>query len=337
MILFQSAPPLSNVTGGSDPRSEPDVLARGKRRPRNVHRGDRIFFGSLRAISFALIALIVGMFCLLLVESIPTFQKFGWQFLTQTVWDPVQLEFGALPVIFGTLVSSAIGLVIAAPLSIGIALFINEVAPKSVAAVVMFLVEMLAAIPSVVYGLWGILVLAPFCRDYLGPLLQNSLGFLPMFQGTPFGLGMLTAGIILAIMITPTIASICREVFRTIPIYQREAALGLGATRWEMMQLAILKASRGGIIGAMTLGLGRAIGETMAVTMLIGNRAQISASFFDPAQTMASVIANEYAEASSDGHMSALVAIGVVLFAVTLIINLIAQRIVNKMAKSQAG
>lgn len=299
---------------------------------RNYNRGDRLFFGILRALSAGLILLLAYMLVLLSIDAWPAFKQFGFLgFISTSVWDPVKLIFGALPVIYGTVVSSLIALCIATPISVGIALFVNELAPKWAASFVMFVTEMLAAIPSVVYGLWGILVLAPFCRDYLGPILNNTLGFLPLFQGTPFGLGMLTAGIILAIMITPTISSVCREIFRIVPSYQREAALGLGATTWEMVNLAVIKSSRGGIIGAVTLGLGRAIGETMAVTMVIGNRAEISFSLFDPSQTMASVIANEYAEATAGAHLSALVAVGVTLFFLTLLVNILARRIVVHM------
>lgn len=301
---------------------------------KSFNRGDRLFFGILKTLSVGLIALLAGMLALLAVQAWPAFREFGFfGFVSTSVWDPVHNIFGALPVIYGTVVSSTIALFIATPISIGIALFVNELAPKGLAAIVMFVTEMLAAIPSVVYGLWGILVLAPLSRDLLGPFLANTLGFLPLFQGTPFGLGMLTAGIILAIMITPTIASVCREIFRIVPSYQREAALGLGATTWEMISLAVIRSSRGGIIGAVTLGLGRAVGETMAVTMLIGNRAQISLSLFDPGQTMASVIANEYAEATSGAHLSALVAVGVTLFLLTLLVNVLARCIVVRVQK----
>jgi phosphate transport system permease protein len=245
----------------------------------------------------------------------------------------VQEEFGALPVIFGTLVSSLIAVAIAGPLSIGIALFLNEIAPKRVSDAVGFLVQMLAAIPSVVYGLWGIFVLAPWLRTVVEPTLSKHLGFLPLFQGAPYGVGMLAAGVILSIMITPTISSITREVFSAVPRGQREAALALGATRWEMMRLSVLRASRPGVIGAIILGLGRALGETMAVTMVIGNRASISASLFAPSQTMASVLANEYAEATSDMHLSALAAIGFSLFLVTVVLNSLARVLVWRMTR----
>jgi len=234
-------------------------------------------------------------------------------------------EFGALVFIYGTVVSSFLAILLSTPVSIGVALFISELAPKKVASIIGFLVEMLAAIPSVVYGLWGIFVLAPFLRVHLQPFLGEELGFLPLFQGPPFGVGMLAAGIILAVMVTPTISSICREVFKAIPLAQREAALALGATRWESIRMGVLKNSKSGIMGAVILGLGRALGETMAVTMVIGNRNEISASLFAPAQTMASAIANEYAEASSSLHLQALTGLGLTLLIVSLSINSVAR------------
>jgi phosphate transport system permease protein len=305
-------------------KSEP----RRRRRKKDVHVGDRLFAWGLKLPSLALFALLALIFALLFRASGPARAKFGWQFFMSSVWDPVQEVYGAWPVIFGTVASSLLALVIAAPLSVGIALFLNEVAPRRLANAAGFLVEMLAAIPSVVYGLWGVFVLAPWLRTSVEPLLGKWLGFVPLFQGPPYGVGMLAAGIILAIMITPTISAISREVFRAIPETQREAALGLGATRWEMTWLAVLKSSRAGIAGAVILGLGRALGETMAVTMVIGNRAQVSASLFAPAQTMASVIANEYAEATTDLHIAALMQVGLALFAVTFVINAIARVLV---------
>ena len=298
------------------------------RRRKDLHYGDRVFALVLRlaSIAVAIVLLLIGLF--LFKAALPSIHKFGWNFFVTSVWDPVHEDFGALPVIFGTVASSMLAILISAPLSIGVALFLTELAPGRLANVIGFLIEMLAAIPSVVYGLWGIFVLAPWLRTHVEPLLGSTLGFLPLFQGPPYGVGMLAAGIVLAIMVTPTISSICREVFRAIPRDQREAALALGATRWEMMRLSVLRSSRPGIFGAVILGLGRALGETMAVTMVIGNRASISASLFAPAQTMASTIANEYVEATSDMHLSALMEIGIALFAVTFIINSIARLLV---------
>lgn len=297
---------------------------------RDVHRGDRIFAILVRWPSIALALLLLAIAGFLLEGAWPALKQFGFGFVVSSTWDPVQEVFGAFPVIFGTVVSSLLAILIATPLSVGISLFLNELAPRRVGAIVGFLVEMLAAIPSVVYGLWGIFVLAPWLRNTVEPALASTLGFLPFFQGAPYGVGMLAAGLILAIMITPTVSSISREIFKAIPRSHREAAIALGATRWETMRMAVLRSSRAGIFGAVILGLGRALGETMAVTMVIGNRAAISASLFAPSQTMASVIANEYAEASNELHLSALMAVGFALFVLTFIINSLARLIVRK-------
>ncbi|MGZ3704405.1 MAG: phosphate ABC transporter permease subunit PstC [Bdellovibrionota bacterium] len=286
-----------------------------------IHLGDKVFYLSLKSLSVAIIASLAALVYLVWGMAAPAFAKFGFHFFSVATWNPVTETFGTAAFIYGTVVSSLLGLAIAAPVSIAVALFLNEVAHRHVGTILGFMVEMLAAIPSVVYGIWGIFWLAPFVRTGMEPFLKHWLGWLPLFQGPPYGVGMLTAGLILAIMITPTISSICREVFRTIPSTPRAGALALGATKWEMLKLAILDSSRSGIFGACVLGLGRAFGETMAVTMVIGNRPQISASLFAPAQTMASIIANEYAEASSDMHHSALAAVGLSLFLVSLIIN----------------
>lgn len=294
------------------------------------HPGDRLFYYALKLVA----ALTVGLLLLMVLAigdmSSEALKEFGLKFFITNDWDPRQQIFGALPFIFGTLVSSLLALVLAVPISLGMALYVNEIAPKRVAKVLGFLVEMLAAIPSIVYGLWGLFVLAPFLKTYLQPVLQYVFGWLPLFQGEPIGVGMLASGIILAFMITPTISTICREVFASVPDIIREAAYGLGATRWEMLKLAVLRASLPGILAAVILGLGRALGETMAVTMVIGNVAQIKWSLFEPAQTMASLIANEYAEAETDLVMSALTAVGLTLFVVSLIVNGLARFIVWK-------
>jgi phosphate transport system permease protein len=230
-------------------------------------------------------------------------------------------EFGALPFIYGTLLSSLLALLIAVPLSLGAAIFLAELAPSWIRPPIAFLIEMLAAVPSVVYGLWGIFVLVPWLRDWVQPALGRTLGFLPLFQGPPYGIGMLAAGIILSIMVMPFITSVSREVLLAVPGSQREAALGLGATRWETTRIAVLRYGRSGLIGAILLGLGRALGETMAVTMVIGNRPEIAASLFAPGYTMASVLANEFTEATSDLYVSALVEIGLLLLLVTVVVN----------------
>lgn len=314
----------------------PSPATAGAARRKDIHLGDRVFAGFLKGVSLAVAALLVLVALFLLNKGLPAFRQFGFGFIATSVWDPVQEIYGAAPVIFGTLVSSILAVAIAAPLSVGVALFLNEIAPRRISEAVGFLVQMLAAIPSVVYGLWGVFVLAPWLRTTIEPALNRRLGFLPVFQGAPYGVGMLAAGIILAIMITPTISTLSREIFRAVPRGQREAALALGATRWEMMRISVLKASKTGVIGAIILGLGRALGETMAVTMVIGNRASISASLFAPSQTMASVLANEYNEATTDMHLAALAAIGFSLFLVTFVVNSLARVLVWRMTRKDS-
>lgn len=313
----------------------PDQARRAKPfKRREIHLGDRIFavFIKLPSLGLAILLLLITVF--LVKAAMPALAKFGFSFLGNSVWDPVQDIYGATPVIFGTIVSSLIAIALATPLSLGVALFLTEVSNARVGRVAGFLVEMLAAIPSVVYGLWGIFVLAPWLRRFLEPLLAKSFGLIPiigiLFQGPAYGVGMLAAGLILAIMITPTISSIAREIFSAVPETQREAALGIGATRWEMIRIAVFDSSRRGILGAVILGLGRALGETMAVTMVIGNRHEIAASLFAPGSTMASIIANEYAEATSDLHIAVLAEIGLTLFAVTFIINSLARIFISR-------
>ena len=297
-------------------------------RTRRIRVADPLFHGVSGLFAFSLFAIVVSIALVLVYESSDAIRTFGWGFLVTSKWDPVFKEFGALPFVYGTLVSSLLALAQAVPLGIGTALFLSEMAPARLEALVSFLVELLAAIPSVVYGLWAIFVLVPWVRSYIAPGLGSTLGFLPFFQGPCYGVGMLTASIILSVMIVPYITSVAHEVFRAVPAAQREAALALGATRWEMVRLAVLPYGRTGVIGAILLGLGRALGETMAVTMVIGNRADISLSFFAPASTMASVIANEFSEATYDLYSHALVEIGLVLLIVTLAVNVLARLLV---------
>lgn len=263
-------------------------------------------------------------------------ERYGTSFITGSEWNPVREEFGAFPLIVGTLVSSFIALLIAVPLSLGVAIYLTEFAPMRIRRPVSFLIELLAAIPSVVYGLWGIFVLIPFLRATIFPFLRDTLGFLPFFQGVIYGPSMLAASIILAIMVMPYIMSVSREVLQTVPASQREAALALGATRWEAAWTAVVPYARSGIIGAVILGLGRALGETMAVTMLIGNRHAISASLFAPNYTMAAAIANQFAEASTDIHASALIYIAFVLFGVTVLVNAGARLLIWRVSRGGA-
>lgn len=349
-------------------------------RNRVENSGNQVFVLSLKVVAWATVSLFAGMLIYLVYLARGAIETLGFGFLTTNDWNPPMEVFGAAPFLVGTLASSFIAILIAAPVSIGTALFLKEVAPKQVARIVGFLVELLAAIPSVVYGLWGVLVLAPVMRDHVQPFLANwfgpgtyfaqALGHLltglsypfllvadvlglsevtlatlsekmmafsqGLFDGPPLGLGLLSAGVVLSIMITPTVTAMSREVLAIVPDSVREGALGLGATRWEMIRIALLRSSRAGLIGAVILGLGRAIGETMAVTMVIGNRNEIPKSLFEPAQTMASVIANEYNE--SDGlHLSSLAAVGLSLFLVSLFVNLAARGFIRWIERGTRG
>src|SRR5438552_1958678 len=264
------------------------------------------------------------------------FRKFGWRFLTSSEWDPVAEQFGALPFIFGTLVSSVIALVIAVPLSVATAVYLVEVAPPWARQTLTIFIELLAAVPSVILGLWGIFVMVPWLREHLFPWLRAVFGFLPWFQGPIYGVSLLAGGMIIAIMILPIITSVSREILRSVPDLQREAAYALGATRWEVTRIAVLSYAKKGLLGAVILGLGRALGETMAVTMVVGNRPEIAASLFAPAYTMASVVANEFTEATTDIYLEALFEIGLVLFGVTILVNLIAQLLLKTMTTTSA-
>jgi len=297
-----------------------------------THLSDLIFEKTTLFFAFLIIFLVFWIIYEMFKDSESSREMFGWGFITSSDWEPVKDKFGALTFIYGTVVSSLIALAIALPVSIGIAIFLSELAPQTVKSAISFLVEILAAIPSIIFGFWGIFVLAPFMRNTVQPFLESTLGFIPFFSGTKIGFGLLTSGIILAIMIIPIISSISRDVLKTIPQAQREAAYALGATRWEAIKMALLNA-KSGILGATVLGLGRAVGETMAVTMVIGNRAQIKLSWFEPAYSMASVIANEFAEASGKLHLSALIEVGLVLFAVTFIINSMARLLIYSTTK----
>jgi phosphate transport system permease protein len=265
-------------------------------------------------------------------SAMPTLERFGFGFFVGSEWKPAQENFGALPFIYGTVVSSLIAVLLAVPVSLGIAIFLVEQAPVKVARPIAFMVELLAAIPSVVYGLWGIFVLAPLIRNYLGPFLQGWFGFLPIFQGRLTGIGMLTGAIILALMITPIVTAVVRDVLEAVPTTQREAALALGATKWETTTIVLGNAASG-IAGAVVLGLGRAIGETMAVTMVIGNSPQITASLFEPANTIASLLAANFAEATDKIYLSALIEIGLVLFLVTFVVNAFAKLLILSVAR----
>ena len=298
--------------------------------------GDAIFRLLLLGAATLMLVIVGTMILALAYKSRLSIRQFGFGFITGTDWDPVKSEFGALPFIYGTIVSSIIAILISVPLSLGIAIFLVEQAPQRIARPITFLVELLAAIPSVVYGLWGIFVLAPFLRVHVEPAIQRWFGWLPLFKGPITGIGLLTGGIILAIMVTPIISAVVRDVLAAVPGSQREAALALGATKWETTRVVLVNGAPG-IAGAVILGLGRAIGETMAVTMVIGNRAHISASLFDSSYTIASAIANEFTEATQDLYLSALVELGLILFFVTFVVNAIARILVWNVTRKTSG
>jgi phosphate transport system permease protein len=291
---------------------------------------DRIYRTAILGFALCVPILLLLIFAEVGVAGWPALRQFGVHFLTSSTWDPVQGEFGAAPAIAGTILTSIISLVIATPLALGGAIFLSDFSPMWLRQPLSFLVDLLAAVPSVVYGLWGVFFLVPLMREQVMPFLRDTLhlGATPFFSGPAYGPSVLAAGLILSIMVLPYIAAVSREVLMAVPRSQREAALALGATRWEAITGAVIPYARSGIIGGVILGLGRALGETMAVTMVIGNRHELSASLFAPGYTMASLIANEFSEATSDLHLSALMAVGFVLFLITLAVNAIARWLV---------
>jgi len=311
---------------------------RRKLRVEEAAIGDRVYEILTAVCALVVPALVVAIAVAIFAAAWPAFAKLGLSIVTSSNWDVAGGHFGAAPAVFGTLVSSAVALIIATPLAIGVAIFLSEFSPSWLRQPVGFLVDLLAAIPSVVYGLWGIFVLIPLLREQVMPFLRDTLhlGSTPLFSGPAYGPSMLAAGLILAIMALPYISAVAREVLLAVPRSQREAALALGATRWEMIRDAVIPYARSGIIGGIMLGLGRALGETMAVTMVIGNRPEISASLFAPGYTMASLIANEFSEATNDLHLSALMAVGASLFVITLIVNAVARWLVWSVSRGRA-
>jgi phosphate transport system permease protein len=296
---------------------------------------DFTFKAAMTACALAILGVLILIVYELVTRSALSWHAFGLKFFAGSDWDPVSEKFGALPFIYGTLVSSLLALVIAVPLSVGVAVFTTEMCPKRLRAPLSFFVELLAAIPSVIYGLWAMFVLVPMLSMYVEPFLGKTLGWTGLFSGAPYGIGMLAAGIILAVMIIPIISSITREVLMVVPQHQREGVLALGATRWEMIRIGVLRNARAGILGGIILGLGRALGETMAVTMVIGNRPEIAKSLFAPGYTMASVLANEFSEATGDTYLSALIEIGLALFVVTIVVNALARLLVWSVTRGQ--
>jgi phosphate transport system permease protein len=294
---------------------------------------DIVFRRILGVFPISILIIVAGIFYQLVSASLPTLKKFGFAFFYNSTWDPVAENFGALPFIYGTIVTSVVALLIAIPVGVGAAIYLAEYAPPKVSKVVSILVDLLAAIPSVIYGLWGIFVLVPCMQNKIQPFLGKYLGFLPFFQGPNYGVGFLAASIILAIIIVPFIISVSREVILAVPSVYKESAYALGSTRWEAIYDIVLSYGKVGILGAVILALGRAIGETMAVTMIIGNNVVISPSLFSPGYTLASVLANEFAEADTNMYLSALIEIGLVLFLVSIVVNILARVLIWSVTK----
>jgi phosphate transport system permease protein len=306
--------------------------------PRRSSQGvDKLFAGALIAAAWVILAVVLGLLAVLFVAAWPAVKTVGLGIFTSAKWSPTDGEYGVLPFVFGTAVTSLIALLLAGPVGVAVALFLSELAPRRLAAPLGMLVELLAAVPSVVYGLWGLFVLAPVMRTIVQPALSKSLGFLPLFQGPPLGVGMLTGGILLAIMILPTVSAITRDIFGAVPNEQREGMLALGATKWEVLTKAVVPYARSGIIGALVLALGRAMGEAMAVVMVIGNAPMISASLFRPAYTMASVLANEFTEATGQTYVAVLIEIGLLLFLLSVVVNIVARVLVWSVSSKGAG
>jgi phosphate transport system permease protein len=302
-------------------------------------RGDRWFRWLVAAAGFFVLLVLLSAALSMLWGGREAFQTFGWKFLISTEWDPVNRQFGALVPIYGTLVTATIALIIAVPVSFGIALFLTEVAPGWLRQPVASAVELLAGIPSIIYGMWGLFVFVPVMSEYVNPWLDENIGqwplIGPLFQGPPLGIGMLTAGIVLAIMIIPFISSVMREVFLTVPQRLKESAYALGSTTWEVVWDIVLPYTRSAVIGGIFLGLGRALGETMAVTFVLGNAHQLTASLLMPGNSIAATIANEFTEADSDIYLSSLIALGFVLFIVTFIVLAIAKLMLMRLQRQQ--
>ncbi len=345
MPFLPSRPALNSSSPPSVSRTDvvplPVVSAASSKKVPSIEGsvgGDRIYRSVILFFALCVPALLVLILAEVGKAGWPALHQFGFQFLTSSEWDPVTGHFGAAPAIVGTIVTSIIALLLATPLALGGAIFLSEFSPSWLRQPFSFLVDLLAAVPSVVYGLWGVFFLVPLIRAHLMPFLRDTLhlGATPFFTGPAYGPSVLAAGLILAVMVLPYIAAVSREVLFAVPRSQREAALALGATRWEAITGAVLPYARAGIFGGVILGLGRALGETMAVTMVIGNRHALSASLFAPGYTMASLIANEFSEATSDIHLSALMAVGFVLFVITLVVNAIARWLVRRVGEVHA-
>ncbi len=298
---------------------------------------DRLFRGFAFASTLLVILVVIAMGILLLVQSRPAIEKFGFiQFIFRDVWNPVEDEFGGLYAVVGTLLSSAIAIAIATPVSIGIAIFITELSPSALRGIFSSVIELLAAIPSIIYGMWGLFVLAPILKHKVEPWMIEHLGFIPFFDGKPYGIGLFNAGIVLAVMIIPYISSIVREVFSLVPDIMKEAAYAVGATRWEVVRHVVIPYTRSGIMAGIILGLGRALGETMAVTFVIGNAYRIPSTIYEPSITIASSLANEFTEATTDLHLSSLFLLAFILFLITFVVMSIGRLIIMRMGRHVA-
>lgn len=326
-IAPPAIPPQNQAPSAAAPENagRPSPVREFLRRRSSGSAADQSFGVLMMLCAVSLFGIVALILITLIARSRLSQAQFGWHFFVHTAWDPVNGDFGAFPFIYGTLATSLLALLLAVPLALGVAIFLTELCPRALRAPISFLTELLAAIPSVVYGLWAVFVLVPIMRDKAGPFLVRFFGWTHLFGGTNFGVGLLTASIILSIMILPIISSLTRDIMQAVPNSQREAVLALGATRWEMIRVGVLRNARIGIVGAVILGLGRALGETMAVTMVIGNHPEIPHSLFAPGYTLASVIANEFSEATGELYLSALIEIGLALFLVTIVVNAIAR------------
>jgi phosphate transport system permease protein len=320
--------------GGGEFSSHLQLVPKAGGQTRVAARGDTAFrwITIVSAMVVPLVMLAIG--AQLIHSSLPALKQFGLGFLVTDDWNPVTQSFGAASSIFGTLVSTLIAMVIAVPLSLAIALFLVELAPPKISRTVGTMIELLAAIPSIIYGMWGLFIFAPFMAHYVQPFLGETLGFLPLFQGPPLGIGILTAGIILAFMVLPFISAIARDVFKLVPSVVKESAFGLGATTWEVTHKVTIPYGLVGILGAVFLGLGRALGETMAVTFVIGNAHRIAASVFAPGNTIASTLANEFSEATEPLYVGSLVALGLVLYLLTYLVQVISQMLLRRMYRA---
>lgn len=304
---------------------------------RRANRADRVFPWALRALALCVPVLVVALGVQLYREAAPARHAFGWGFLGSSAWDPVFEHFGAWPFIFGTLVTTAVGVALAAPLGVAVSVFLAELAPAWLRTPVRYLVDLMAAVPSVVYGLWGIFVMVPWLQRDVEPWLSAHFGELALFQGAPYGVGFLAAGLILAMMVLPFVVGLSREAMASVARAQAEAAYALGATHWEVIRDVVVRGARSGIFGGILLAVGRALGETMAVTMLIGNRPAVSASLFAPGYTLASVIANEFTEATTRVYTAALTELGLILFAITLVVNLVARILLMRLTRGSVA